>query len=336
MTEPAPAPSDLGRVSVVIPHYGDPSLVRDLVSDLREQVGDGSLQVIVVDDASPTPFPEEPDVTVVRRSHNGGFGSAVNAGAAVATGDFLLIANSDLRVGPDVVRTLVRIAERLGAAVLSPRVVLMDGEPEPDGRRFPSLVATFVESLYALRRFGHRGWYRRLTGWMLPRGTEPEKVDWLHGACLFLRRADFAAVAGFDERFFMYSEEVDLQRRLRQAGVASFLVPSITVRHAGGASTGSPEAHEWMVRSRHTYAAKWGHVDRERRILRVAAYVNFVARSVAVVLGVPAAPRVALRRELMLASLPEWPADGRRDVPPAVASPGRLPGADTPERSRIP
>ena len=95
------------RVSVVIPHYGHPTPALALIDQLRPQ---SPHEIIVADDHSPTPFPETPGVMVVRRASNGGFGSAVNAGAARASGDVLLVLNSDLDVSPTFVADLVAAA----------------------------------------------------------------------------------------------------------------------------------------------------------------------------------------------------------------------------------
>ena len=82
-------------VSVVIPHYGDPAMTVALASRLLQHGAGRPLEVIVADDASPSPCPDIPGARVVRRAVNGGFGSAVNDGARQARMDWLLVLNSD-------------------------------------------------------------------------------------------------------------------------------------------------------------------------------------------------------------------------------------------------
>lgn len=98
------------QVSVVIPHHGDPELPTRLVARLAAATDGPPLQIIVVDDASPTPLGPVPGAQVVRRERNGGFGAAVNTGAALATGELLLILNSDTSPVPDFVARLVAAA----------------------------------------------------------------------------------------------------------------------------------------------------------------------------------------------------------------------------------
>ena len=113
----------LDAVSVVVPHHGDPAPTLALVDQLRAQTH--PVQVVVADDASPVPFPAVDGVEVVRRATNGGFGANVNTGAAVATGDALLVLNSDLDLEPTFV------ADMVAAARAHPR----RGAGPADGRR---------------------------------------------------------------------------------------------------------------------------------------------------------------------------------------------------------
>jgi N-acetylglucosaminyl-diphospho-decaprenol L-rhamnosyltransferase len=304
VTEPAwPARS----VSAVIPHYGDPAHAQQAVSDLLEQAGDHLLEVIVVDDCSPAPFPDGSDVQVVRREKNGGFGAAVNSGAAVCQGELLLIVNSDVRLPRLLLSDLLDRARPLMPAVVGPLTVSASGEDEPTGRRFPTARHWAIERLVVLQRFSGRRWYQRATGRVSPDGTRPRRVDWLQGSLLLMPIADFRSVGGFDERFYLYSEEVDLQRRLGAAGVHAWLLPSVTIQHEGGASTDFSRSHEWLVRSRITYADKWGELATLRWTMRVVAVVNLATRTLLRLTGRPTAPRVAWRREMESARTEPWP-----------------------------
>src|SRR5690348_7413113 len=98
------------QVSVVVPHYGAPEPTLALLRALGGQTGDVELQVVVVDDCSPEPFPDRPGLHVVRREANGGFGSAVNSGAAEAVHPQLLVLNSDVTIGPGFVAELLDAA----------------------------------------------------------------------------------------------------------------------------------------------------------------------------------------------------------------------------------
>lgn len=301
--KPSPDPV-AASVSVVIPHYGDPRHALALVADLQ-QVPPAGLQVIVVDDHSPVPFPDTAGVEVVRRASNGGFGAAVNSGAAAATGDWLLIANSDLRIHPPVLGALLEKARPLMPAVVGPASVDAQGQPEYTGRRFPTAVQLAVTTALPLQRFERSRWFLRLAGYVVPSGTTPLRVDWLQGSLLLLPRAMFDDAGGFDESYYMYSEEVDLQRRLSDVRVYAWLLPDVVVTHAGGASTiGIVDVGERMMTSRLLYASKFGNERATRGTLKAVAVLNLGCRLILRAAGRTSAPRHAWRREWRRATNP--------------------------------
>lgn len=294
-------------VSAVVAHYGDPAVAQEAVLDLQAQVGPHRVEVIVVDDFSPLPFPDLPGVTTIRRTRNGGFGAAINTGAAAATGDLLMIVNSDIRADPGLVEHLILESDPLMPAVIGPRTTTTDGEEEPTGRRFPTAGHWALEGIVLLHRYSDHPWYQRAIGRIRPHGSRPERVDWLQGSLLLMPLDAFRAAGGFDERFFLYSEEVDLQRRLGERGVHSWLLPSLEVRHVGGASTDATRSNEWLVRSRLTYAEKWGGLLQLRSSMRAVAIVNLATRLGLRATGRRSAPRVAWKREMAAARMQPWP-----------------------------
>ena len=144
----------------------------------------------------------------------------------------------------------------------------------------------------------------RLSGRVIATGTAPRRVDWLQGSCLLLPRPLFDEIGGFDERYFMYSEEVDLQRRLRSIGIRAWLLPGIVVTHTGGASTSSLDVGERMMQSRLLYADKFGEGRRMRAALKVVAVLNLGRRLLLRATGRASAPRQAWRREWRRADVP--------------------------------
>lgn len=290
-------------VTVLIPHYGDPTHTMALVEQLRGQLG--SHDLVVVDDASPSPFPSQHGVTVVRRHRNGGFGSAVNSGARRARGDLLLILNSDLVIPDDFVARMLEAHARFPASVLSPRVDNGAGEPVPVGRRYPRTSHHLVEWLTPLARWrGTASWHRGVGHVKHARGKDLE-VDWVIGAAMLIPLALFRRVGGFDERFFMNSEEVDLQRRLRAIGVGSVALGAPCVMHEGGGSTPPPRRREWLTTSRLQYAGKWGSPRRLQAVLATATLVNFVVNLARRTLGRDLEPWRTARDELRLLRRPE-------------------------------
>lgn len=309
-------------VTVIVPHYGDPQPAIALLKSLQAQANAGVAQIVVVDDCSPFPFPETDGVTVVRRNTNGGFGSAVNSGAALAENPLVLILNSDLEIGPTFVDDLLRAAAPWQPAVASPQVLGHAGEPQWVGRHFPTVTHQVVEWLTPLARWRHLRVLHEAVGHDTRcKDGAVVPVDWVMGAALLLPTAEFRAVGGFDENFFMNSEEVDLQLRLRDRGVPSVFIGTVNVTHEGGGSSDSSSRRQWLVDSRTLYAEKWGSPRVLRGFLRLATMVNLAVNTVRRLTGSPVRPVHTARMELQL--LRATGQDGN-EVPVRVKSEGPL------------
>lgn len=174
--------------------------------------------------------------TLLRTGGNIGFGSAGNAGAAVLpeSVEYLVIANPDLRFGADSLDELVGVADdHPGAALFGPAVRTPEGALYPSARRLPSITDGVAHAML--------GWLWPRNPWTRRYRAEDDQVGlreagWLSGACLLVRRSAFDAVGGFDERYFMYFEDVDLADRLAKAGWRNLYVPQAQVEHIGGHS----------------------------------------------------------------------------------------------------
>ncbi|WP_026926307.1 glycosyltransferase family 2 protein [Granulicoccus phenolivorans] len=291
----------MASVSVVIPHFGDPAPTQELVRQLLAQQDSPIVEIIVSDDHSPTPFPPAPGIRVIHRETNGGFGANVNSGAAAATGEYLLILNSDLEIGPRFVADLVEAAAPWQPCVAGSAMVDPAGHPAPTARHFPTTGHQVTEWLTPLARFRDRRPLHEAVGHdtRAVRGaTLP--VDWLVGAVLLIPTRVFRDVGGFDERFFMNSEEVDLQRRLRGVGIPSIYCGTVSVTHESGGSSDPGRRRTWLVDSRLTYANKWGGRRRLQLGLTAASVANLGWNTTRRLRGVDVAPVATLRSELDL------------------------------------
>jgi N-acetylglucosaminyl-diphospho-decaprenol L-rhamnosyltransferase len=226
-------------VSAVIVSYNSAAYLPDCVRSLRAE---GVTDVVVVDNASSDHSVQavlacDPAVTVVETGANLGFGTGANRGVAVATGDHLLVLNPDTVVEPGTVKALSEALDRdPGLGMVGPRMENLDGTLYPSVRRFPDLAVAlghaFVGLVWPANPFTRR--YRMLD-WDHDRAAAD--VDWVGGACLLVRRSAFDVVAGFDEAYFMYVEDVDLCWRMHQAGWRIGYEPAGRVVHALGASS---------------------------------------------------------------------------------------------------
>jgi N-acetylglucosaminyl-diphospho-decaprenol L-rhamnosyltransferase len=222
-------------------------------------------RVVVVDNGSTDGAPEavaesRRSVTLVRSPGNVGYGSAANIGARLATPDeqWLLVCNPDTLATPDTLARLLEAAHRAPrAGALGPRVLDPDGSVYPSARALPSIRTGIGHALLS-GVWPSNPWTRRYQQRDVSASETAAEVGWLSGAFLLLRREAFEEIGGFDDDFFMYFEDVDLGRRLAEAGWSNLFVPDAVVTHVGGESTA--RAADAMVtahhRSAHLYIAK--------------------------------------------------------------------------------
>ena len=226
-------------VRVVVVTYSPGSSLASFLTSLRDAAPAGqSYEVVLADNGSTDGVPAAaagPGVRLLETGGNLGYGRAANLGASGFPGDFLVVANPDLTWSPGALAELLAAAERWPrAGCLGPAIRTPDGRLYPSARAFPSLG----------RGTGHAllGWCWPANPWTRSYRDEagsPEEgtTGWLSGSCMLLRREAFEMVGGFDPTYFMYCEDMDLCRRLGEAGWTSVYVPSAVITHTGGHAT---------------------------------------------------------------------------------------------------
>jgi N-acetylglucosaminyl-diphospho-decaprenol L-rhamnosyltransferase len=224
--------------------------------------------VVMADNGSDDGVPEEaleryPNARLLRTGANLGYGSAVNrAVRTYVTGEqeddaedgdpeFFIVANPDVVWGPGSIDVLLEAAQRWPrAGSLGPLIRDPDGSVYPSARHQPSLVRGGMHAVVG-PVWKSNPWTAAYRQERLEPSERP--VGWLSGSCLLLRREAFDAIAGFDERYFMYMEDVDLGDRLSAAGWQNVYVPSAEVLHDKGHSTGRDPARNLAAHHISTY-----------------------------------------------------------------------------------
>jgi hypothetical protein len=150
------------------------------------------------------------------------------------------VLNPDIRLAANPFPALIGELERPGtvAGVVAPRIVDPSGRTEDSARRFPTLRGLVVKAL------------GRASVLDYPIGSSPFSPDWIAGMFMLFRHDAFRAVAGFDERYFLYYEDVDICARLRAAGYDVRLVPAVSAVHDARRASRSDWRHRaWHLQS---------------------------------------------------------------------------------------
>jgi len=232
-------------------------------------------EIVVLDNASEDGSADAvrerfPDVRVIAQSHRAGFGANHNTVIRATTGRYVYVLNEDTTAGDWGFETLTGyLDDHPRVAALGPKIVYPDGRLQNSAWRFPTPLVSTV-SLATLGRLGVTQ----------SRGDEPRVVDWVMGAAVLLRREALDEVGLFDESFFLYSEEVDLQARLHRAGWEVHYFPRVSVvHHESQFSADIPERRiNEMWRSRHRYWQKH-HSGTGARIAALATGAQYAVRA---------------------------------------------------------
>lgn len=248
------------KVSVIIVTWNSSAHIEACLQSIREQTTEIDYEVIVVDNASSDGtadvVSEQFDwVTLVRNAENVGFGRANNAGAEKATGDVLFFLNDDTQLTENSIR---QMAEKLTSeiGVLGCHLIFADGSHQDSVRRDPQVSDQFI-ILTKMHNF-----FPTLIRRYLAQGTDYTKeqdVEQLMGACMMMSRETFNKEGGFDSRFFIWFEEVDLIKRIREREKRIVYTPATQIIHLKGESFGkvrSVKKQRMFQRSQRQYFMK--------------------------------------------------------------------------------
>ena len=283
----------LPAVDIVIVNWNSSAALEHCLSSLLASTRSryNPSRIVVVDNGSQDEcaavVKRFPEVELRQNGFNRGFAAACNQGAAGSRADYLLFLNPDTRVESGAIDEVVSVMSRPGnAAIGICGIRLRDdaGAPALCCSRFPTAWSLLLEAS-GLDRL-NRGIFR-------PRHMSPDEltidrdVDQVIGAFFLIRRALFETLCGFDERFFVYFEEVDLSLRARRCGYASRFVAGAAATHIGRVSSNQSKGLRlvYFVRSRLLYAKKHLGTGPFLLILLVSALIEPAVRAGAAIAG---------------------------------------------------
>lgn len=259
--------------SIALHHSG---LVDSLI--IVDNASSDNSTALVEARAATLPFP----LHVIRNDVNRGFGAACNQGGSIATGDYVLFLNPDTALFENSLSTPISYMSRTEAAdigIVGIQLLDENGEVARSCSRFPSLRQFFAQALGINRLRPFRLWTQPMIEWAHDADRE---VDQVIGAFFLMRRSLFDRLHGFDERFFVYFEEVDFSFRAKQAGFRSVYLAGAQAFHAGGGTSRQVKAHRlfYALRSRMLYGFKHFSTVRAWALVFVTLCIEPVSRSV--------------------------------------------------------
>lgn len=233
MTAPPP------RIAIVIVTYNSARDIDAVLRSLTQAPPTAPYSIVVVDNASSDGTPAHireawPQVRLIESGSNIGFAAANNRGIRASSSELVLLLNPDTRVPTGTVDSLVsHLDARTDVAIVGPRIVDGHGRAELS---FGAMISPVAELRQKVLVSGNdRGWWP-IAGIVDRMTRQTRDVDWVSGACLLIRRSDLESVGLLDERFFLYTEDVDLCASVRARGRRVMFAADVEIEHLRGRS----------------------------------------------------------------------------------------------------
>lgn len=240
-------------VSVIIVSYNTRDYTVKAMQTALDSQGfaKDQLEVIMIDNNSPDDSVEYtkknlPAVKVIANKDNKGFGGGNNQGAEIATGKYLLLLNPDAFLAPDSLRIMVDIMEKHDDIVsVGPQLRFVDGAMQQSAGYLPTPMRVmawmwWLDKLPLIKRLFPQPYHVFDLDWH----KKDHTPEWLMGACIMFRKQEFLTAGGFDDKIFMYAEEVELYRRLKESlGKKIHFTTKTKVVHVGSVSTKKANAY---------------------------------------------------------------------------------------------
>lgn len=227
-------------LSIIYVYYNTPVEIINSQTSLKNATKNISFEIIIVDNASPKSLPQEilqnKKIHIISNTENLGFGKAVNQAAKGALGKYLLVINPDTVCMESSIKNMVEKMENdTKIGVLGPQLQKKNGEILHSIGSVPGLPGSLFVFSFLGRLFPKNSYSQKYWATNADRNATQE-TEIVGGACMLFRKKVFEKVGGFDERFFMYFEEVDICLRIKKEGYKIVYFPKSVVIHFVGKS----------------------------------------------------------------------------------------------------
>jgi len=274
------------KLSVIIINYNTPEMTERAINRLRECESALASEIILIDNNSTEKLSPSTVATLsvkyIENQENVGFARAVNQGLNCASGEYILLLNSDVLIENGAVGKLIAFLENEPkAAIVGPKMVYPDGRAQVSCGYFPNLLREFIRlsTFYKIIPYSTLAKKTRFNRQLFAEGGE---VDWLSGGCLLIRRTLIDQIGPLDEHYFFGVEDIDFCFRTKQSGFKVFYLPQAQVIHHHGFSSGGPRTIKKMQMERDNldYFLKKNYP--ERLAGRILIYLMHAAKIISI------------------------------------------------------
>lgn len=228
-------------ISIIIVNYNTSDYISVCIKSLKENIPKVPYEIIIVDnnsddDKNVLENLQADNIKVFFRNTNTGFGAGCNYAVSQSSADLILLLNPDIIFQKDIISGMFEfLCQNEDAAGCSPSFLNKDGSQGYSYNKFPN----FIWELYDVLGKGYNFRLGKINNQISEyrQKRKPIKVDWVTAACLLLKKEIFFKAGGFDEKYFLYYEDVDLQRRIRKIDKSVYCLPYLEVLHLTNVSS---------------------------------------------------------------------------------------------------
>src|SRR3989344_4116278 len=243
------------EVSVIIVAYNSENFIERCIRSVLKY--EPNCELIVFDNNSSDKTIDrvkllESRVKIIESDVNLGFARANNNAVKMATGNFLFFLNPDTELTMPVVNKLIEFYEITpNVGLIAPKLEMVNGKIQTSVRKLPTVFGAFKEFI-----LGMKGEYSEY----VPGMEDPTEVEMVYGAAILIKKDLFEKLGGFDGRYFLYYEDIDLCRRVRQLGKKVYFHPKVTIKHLLGGTGSEVNKYELNLKSARIYHGLIGSI----------------------------------------------------------------------------
>lgn len=272
------------KVSVIIVSYNSEDFIEKCLVSLRVIAKQSLLgsEIIVLDNGSTDKTAEIiekfPEIKLIKSNENLGFAKGNNKAVKEASGDYLFFLNPDTEIPKpasqgeqvrDDANFFYELISFYGktsdVGIVAPRLVMENGQVQSSVRKLPTILGAFKEYI-----LGMQNEYSQY----VPDGSSPVEVEMVYGAAMLIKKDLFEKMGGFNEKYFLYYEDADLCKRVRESGKKIFYHPGVSVKHLVGATKSESDKSELNYGSSFRYHGLFGFL-----VLQLIFFLRRIVRS---------------------------------------------------------